>query len=246
MRMTYSSRMPSVGRGTGLVPPYTGGGGQPDGRGSGDGLPNYGQRLRQARVALAVFLTPVAILFLTFGVAYLARRGFTSFDPSTRADVRVWISVVLPWKLLLVNTATLLLSSFTIDRARRAITREAALAPLSAMPGITLGDERRLPWLALTNLLGLVFLGGQLLVWSDLSERGFPMLGGTSSSFVYMLTAMHGLHLAGGMLALVLTNIAALLHRPLESRRLVVDITSWYWHFMTFLWICILMLLGLT
>jgi cytochrome c oxidase subunit 3 len=53
---------------------------------------------------------------------------------------------------------------------------------------------------------------------------------------------MHGLHLAGGILALVWANVAALLHRPIESRRIIVDITSWYWHCMTVLWIYILLL----
>lgn len=240
-RVIHSTRRPSAGYNGGALPPHSGGGGEePSGRGSGDSLPNYGQRLRYARLALAVFLTPVCMLFLAFAVAYVARRGFSSFDPASHADVRMWIPVLLPWKLLFFNTAVLMLSSFTIERARRAITREAALAPLAAMPGITLGDEPRFPWLALTNLLGLGFLGGQLLVWNELSRRGFHMTGGTSSSFIYMLTAMHGLHLAGGILALLVTNVAALLQRPVESRRIIVDVTSWYWHFMTALWICIL------
>jgi len=50
--------------------------------------------------------------------------------------------------------------------------------------------------------------------------------------------------LAGGILALLYANIAAVLHRPVETRRIVVDITSWYWHCMTALWIYILVLLS--
>jgi cytochrome c oxidase subunit 3 len=53
---------------------------------------------------------------------------------------------------------------------------------------------------------------------------------------------MHGLHLAGGVLALIFANVASALHRPVETRRIVVDITSWYWHCMTGLWIYILVL----
>src|SRR5208283_5054994 len=155
---------------------------------------------------------------------------------------RIWIPVRLPWTLLLGNTAVLILSSFAIDRARRAITREAALAPVQLIPGISLGDERRFPWLALTTVLGLLFLAGQLLVWKQLSAAGFHLTGGTSSSFVYILTAMHGLHLAGGVLALLCATVAAVLHRPAETRRIMVDITSWYWHCMTGLWIYILVL----
>jgi cytochrome c oxidase subunit 3 len=144
--------------------------------------------------------------------------------------------------LLLANTAVLVVSSITIDLARREITREAALAPVQSIPGISLADERRIPWLSLTTVLGLVFLAGQLFVWSKLSAGGFHLAGGTSSSFVYILTAMHGLHLAGGVMALIFANVASVLHRPVETRRIVVDITSWYWHCMTGLWIYILIL----
>ena len=245
-RVTHNPRRPTTGYTGGALPPHSGGGDEePNGRGGGDSLPNYGQRLRQARLALAVFLTPVSMLFLASAVAYVSRRGFSNFDPASHSDVRMWLPVLLPWKLLFFNTAVLMFSSFTIERARRAITREAALAPVAAMPGITLGSEPRFPWLGLTNLLGLGFLCGQLLVWHDLSRRGYHMTGGTSSSFIYMLTAMHGLHLAGGILALLVTNVAALLHRPVESRRIIVDVTSWYWHFMTTLWILVLVLLSI-
>ena len=240
-RLLHSSRHPSAGHNGGPHPPGTGG--HDDGRGSGgDNLPNYGQRLQRARLALAVFMTPVCMLFLSFTVVYLMRRGFLSFDAPADSYVRTWVPVQLPWLLLLINTAILLLSSVTIDFARRAITREAALAPISNMPGISLGDERRLPWLGMTTVLGLLFLAGQLFVWNDLSRRGFHMAGGTSSSFIYMLTAMHGLHLAGGILALLAANIGSFLHRAVESRRIIVDVTSWYWHFMAGLWIYILVL----
>jgi len=150
--------------------------------------------------------------------------------------------VRLPWNLLLANTFILIVSSITIDRARRLITREAALAPVQSIPGVSLGDERHFPWLPLTTILGLGFLAGQLLVWRNLSSSGFQFAGGTSSSFIYMLTAIQGLHLAGGVVALIAANIGTVLHRPVETRRIVVDITSWYWHAMTGIWIYIVIL----
>ena len=67
----------------------------------------------------------------------------------------------------------LIVSSVTIELARREITREAALAPVRSLPGISLGDERHFPWLALTTILGMGFLAGQLLVWKRLSGIGF-------------------------------------------------------------------------
>jgi cytochrome c oxidase subunit 3 len=209
-------------------------------------MPNYGERLRHARLALAVFMTPICMLFLSFTVVYLVRRGFISPDLGNDAYIRMWAPVRLPWLVLLANTAILVFSSITIDMARRAITREAALAPVKSIPGVSLGRERHIPWLGLTTLLGFVFLTGQLYAWRDLSLRGFHLMGGTSSSFVYVLTAMHGIHLAGGLLALLFADVAALLRRPVESRRIVVDITAWYWHFMTGLWIYILLLFSFT
>jgi cytochrome c oxidase subunit 3 len=241
--MTPFSTQPSGHNGASL-PPHAGGG--DDGRDSGDSMPdsipNYGERLRRARMGLAIAMTPIVMLFISFTAVYLIRRGFLSLDLSDTAYIQTWVPVRLPWTLLLANTIILMASSITIDLARREITREAALAPVQSIPGVSLGDERHFPWLALTTVLGLVFLAGQLFVWSKLSSRGFHLAGGTSSSFVYILTAMHGLHLAGGILALMFANVASVLQRAVETRRIIVDITSWYWHCMTGLWIYILVL----
>jgi cytochrome c oxidase subunit III len=235
----------STGHHGASIPPHAGGGDDRgrDGGDSHDFMPNYGERLRRARLGLAVALTPVFMLFLSFSAVYLVRRGFLNFDLGTETYIRIWVPVQLPWLLLMLNTIVLMTSSVSIEFARREITREAALAPVRSIPGVTLGEEHRFPWLALTTVLGLLFLAGQLFVWRDLSVRGFHLTGGTSSSFVYMLTAMHGIHLAGGVLALVFANIASWLNRPnVDARRIVVDITSWYWHAMTAIWIYILVL----
>src|SRR5450755_1573349 len=224
------------------LPPRTGGGDDGRGRGNDDSIPNYGDRLRRARKGLALAMTPILVLFISFTSAYLIQRGFVGFEENPAAYIKAWAPVKLPWVLLLANTVILIASSVTIVLARRGITREAALAPVRSIPGISLGDERRFPWLTLTTILGLLFLAGQLVVWGNLSSRGFHLAGGTSSSFVYILTAMHGLHFAGGILALLFADAAAALHRPVETRRIVVDITSWYWHCMTGLWIYILLL----
>jgi cytochrome c oxidase subunit 3 len=226
------------------VPPHTGGGG--DGREDGDNppdsTPNYGDSLRRARRALAVALVPIFMLFISFAVVYLIRSELPAVDLSRPGYVQGWVPVRLPWTILVINTVILILSSVTIEFARREVTREAALAPVRSIPGVSLGDETHFPWLGLTTILGIAFLAGQLFVWSKLSLDGFHLAGGTSVSFVYILTGMHGLHLTGGLIALIVANLAAILHRPVEMRRIVVDITAWYWHCMTILWICILAL----
>jgi len=245
-RQTPSSPR-STGHNGASLPPNPGGGDDRHGRDDGDSqpdfMPNYGDRLRRARLGLAVAITPIIMLFLSFTAVYLVRRGFLGFDFGTDTYIRTWVPVQLPWLILLANTTILIASSITIHVARRAITREAALAPVQSIPGVSLGNEHHFPWLALTTVLGFLFLGGQLLVWSDLSFRNFHLRGGTSSSFVYILTAMHGLHLAGGLLVLLFADFASWLDRlEIETRRIIVDITSWYWHAMTAIWIYILIL----
>jgi cytochrome c oxidase subunit 3 len=64
-----------------------------------------------------------------------------------------------------------------------------------------------------------------------------------SSGFVYLLTGTHAAHLAGGMLVLGYAMFATLARKNIVHRRIVVDITAWYWHFMLVLWVCIFALL---
>src|ERR1035441_7708794 len=129
------------------LPPRTGGGGR--GRDGGDGMPdsipNYGERLRRARMGLAVAMTPVFMLFLSFTAVYLVRRGFVSVNVDDAAYIRSWVPVRLPGMFLWANTAVLIASSITIDLARRKITRAAALAPVQSIPGISLAEQRYSP-----------------------------------------------------------------------------------------------------
>ena len=238
---TIPASHPTTSRGKRAdLPPVVGGGdgGRPD-----PGSPDYGARLRRARLGLGVALTPITMLFVAFTSAYIVRQGLPTFDPHTNTVVHDWIPVPLPTLLFLVNTCVLLLSSATIECARRQLARQVALEPVQSIPGVSLGTERNYPWLALTLVLGLCFLAGQWLAWSDLAARGFYVATGPSSSFVYLLTGAHAVHLFGGILALLVAGAAAVLNRPLAARQIVVDVTAWYWHFMALLWIYILALL---
>jgi len=238
---TVPALHPTTSRGKrGDLPPVVGGGdgGRPD-----PGSPDYGARLRRARLGLAVALTPIVMLFVAFTSAYIVRQGLPTFDPHTNTVVHDWIPVPLPTLLFLVNTCVLLLSSVTLEWARRQLARQVTLEPVQSIPGVSLGTERKFPWLALTIVLGLCFLTGQWLAWRDLASRGFYVATGPSSSFVYLLTGAHAVHLLGGILALLAAGAAVVLNRPLASRWIVVDVTAWYWHFMALLWIYILALL---
>jgi cytochrome c oxidase subunit III len=228
--------------GGGSPPSYGGGGDGNDG--ASNGAFDYGERLRRARLGLVLGLTAVFMLFVGFTSALLVRKGLPSFDAQTNTYSRDWITLRLPWTLLMVNTFVLLLSSVTIEFARRAIARRAALAPVKSIPGVSLGDERGFPWLGMTVILGLGFLAGQLVLWDVLRSHSFFVNTSPSSSFTYLLFATHAIHLAGGIIALVYAGASAwLMHKPIEAQRIVVDVTAWYWHFMALLWIYILVLL---
>jgi len=222
------------------APPISGGG--DDGRG-GD-VPDYGARLRRARLGLLCGIATVGMVFISLTSAYIFRRGLPTFQGETNSYVRDWGSVDLPWVLLGINTLILLISSMTMEVARRKAARQAALAPLTSIPGISLGDEKNFPWLGITVVLGFAFLLGQGLAWGELHTRGFFVSTNPSSSFAFLLTIAHAVHLAGGMIALLWASSASLLHKPVEARRIAVDITAWYWHFMAVLWIYIFALLG--
>jgi cytochrome c oxidase subunit 3 len=226
----------SLGDG-GILPPILGRGGD-----DGSGKPDYTTRLRRARLGLLVALTPILMLFVSFTSAYIVRQGLPTLDPQTNLLVKDWIPVKLP-ALLVVNTFVLLLSSLGMELARRQFRGEALLAAAKTTPEISSGEQNKMPWLAMTLVLGLLFLFGQWTAWRQLAASGFYVSSTPSSSFVYLLTGTHAVHLMGGVLALFVASIAALFRRALATRSIVIDVTAWYWHFMALLWVYILCLL---
>src|SRR6266851_3574521 len=156
--------------------------------------------------------------------------------------VKDWIPVKLP-TLLLVNTLVLLLSSLGMELARRQFRGEAAFASAKTAPEVSSSKPNSMSWLAMTLILALLFLFGQWTAWRQLAASGFYVSSTPSSSFVYLLTGTHAVHLMGGVLALFVASIAALFRRAVATRSIVIDVTAWYWHFMAGLWVYILCLL---
>ena len=206
------------------------------------GPPSFEVRLRRARLGLVVGLTGIVMIFISFSSAYVVRQGLPTLDPRTNVLLHDWFPVPLP-RLLLINTGVLLISSVTMELARRQAARKAALAQVATVPGVLADADEKVSWLALTVVLGLSFLAGQWMVWRELAASGFYLSSSPSSSFVYLLTGMHGVHLFGGVVALLTAGVASMLRRPADSQSIVVDVTGWYWHFMAFLWVYILCLL---
>lgn len=233
---------PKSGHGGGGVhPPARGGGGD---NSPGDGSYGYGRRLYRARLGLLLALVSICMLFVTMTVVFfLFRNGTVTFDSNTGTYIRRWVPVMLPVRLLLLNTIVLLFSSFTIEMARRSVAREMVLASVRSIPGIAFERELRIPWLGITIVLGVLFLFGQWAAWSALMAKGFHMFTGVPSPFFYILTGAHAVHLAGGLVVLLYAGAISLLRRGIEHRRIVIEVAAWYWHFMGALWLYIFALL---
>jgi cytochrome c oxidase subunit III len=174
------------------------------------------------RTGLWMGLAAIVMLFAAFTSALVVRKGMSTD----------WVSTTLP-PVIYLNTIILLASSLTLEISRRSL-RSGLDGPLVA---------RFRPWLYATLILGVAFVAGQLLVWRQLASRGVYLATNPSSSFFYLLTAAHGVHLLGGIGALcyLVFRVRGITAAP---RRFVsVDLTAIYWHFMDALWIYILLLL---
>lgn len=192
----------------------------PDGGGGGRRGPSPDPAALVQRYKLGVWVGVggIVMFFAALTSAMVVRRGLSDD----------WQPFEVP-RVLFLSTAVLLVSSFTLEAARRCM----AAADWS---GVRL-------WVNGTAALGLVFLGCQLLGWRALSDRGIFLASNPASSFYYLLTAGHGLHLLGGVLSLGYVWLRVRAQRRWATREAVIEAVALYWHFMDVLWIYILGLL---
>jgi cytochrome c oxidase subunit 3 len=139
-----------------------------------------------------------------------------------------WVSFSVP-RVLWLNTVVLIASSATLEFSRRSLSAGSA--------------NEFIRWLSATVVLGLGFLGGQLVAWRELASRGIYLATNPGSSFFYVLTAAHGIHLLGGVVALAYVASRARRIALGRARRTPVDVTAIYWHFMDALWIYVFFML---
>jgi len=190
--------------------------------GGGDGEPDSGGwagSVRVYRTGMWMALAAIVMLFAAFTSALVVRKGLSND----------WVATALP-RVLWLNTAVLIASSVTFEFSRRSLAAGASFS--------VSGFSR---WLYVTLALGLAFIAGQLIAWRELASRGVYLATNPSSSFFYLLTGAHGLHLLGGIVALFYVALRARQLAP--AKRVVVEATAVYWHFMDALWIYIVLLL---
>jgi len=241
-----SSNKPLPGGGNrGTVPPEPFGGGGGGGRGDGDGLHGFRQQLQRYRLGLLFTIGSIIMLFISFTTLFLARRGAGKYAPLSGLFKSDWVPVHLPVKILLINTAVLVVSSILVEVARRAARTESVLVPASSVPGVRPIRQTSLIWAAATTVLGFGFLFGQYCAWEQLHLSGAFLASGPASTFFFLLTGTHAVHLAAGLVALLYACLAKGLRLSIERRCIALDVTAWYWHFMAVMWIYVLAVLQL-
>jgi cytochrome c oxidase subunit 3 len=192
----------------------------------GGGGKDDGERLHfspvRYRIGVWVAIGSILMLFVALTSAYIVRS----------ASSNDWQPIAMP-KVLWLSTALILISSITMEISRRSLKRDNS--PAYAR------------WLTNTVMLGAAFVASQLFAWRQLVRQGVYMASNPYSSFFYLFTAAHGLHLLGGVMALTYLLFKTRKKRDTldgELRRVgAAEAATIYWHFMDGLWVGLFALL---
>ena len=179
-----------------------------------------GFALHPVKVGLAVFLAVATSLFALSISAYLMRREGADWRPLAQPLV-LWF-----------NTVMLILGSVFFQRARNA-------AKSVQVDGVRLG-------LLAGGVCTLVFLAGQLWAWQQLDAAGYYLTTNPANAFFYLLTALHGLHLLGGLWVWAKTTAKVQRGAAVHEVRLSVELCTVYWHFLLVVWLVLFGLLLFT
>ncbi|MBA3477870.1 MAG: cytochrome c oxidase subunit 3 [Lautropia sp.] len=170
-----------------------------------------------AKIGLWVFLAVVTSLFALFVSAYAMRMELGDWKPLPEPG------------LLWLNTGVLIATSVAMQWTRAAANR-------GHTDGVRIG-------LIAGGVLTFAFLAGQLVVWRQLNASGYPVVANPANAFFYLLTALHGLHLLGGLV--VWGRATARLWRGIAvgEVRLSVELCTVYWHYLLLVWLVLFALL---
>ncbi len=170
-----------------------------------------------AKIGLWVFLAVVTSLFALFVSAYAMRMKVGDWSPLPKPG------------LLWLNTGVLILTSVVMQWSRAAASR-------GQIDGVRTG-------LLAGGVLTFAFLAGQLVVWQQLNASGYFLAANPANSFFYLLTALHGLHLLGGLVAWGRTTAKVLRGAEVREVRLGVELCTVYWHYLLLVWLVLFALL---
>lgn len=172
------------------------------------------ERYSSSGIWVGVFA--ITMSFAAFTSALFVREGTSD-----------WAHLALP-PILYLNTLLLVASSGTLEMARHRLAENE-------------GTSKASGWVLLTLLLGLAFCAGQYRAWLELRAQGIYLATNPNSSFFYLLTSLHALHVCAGVAVLVYLA-GRLLASHTTFRMGLFRNTTVYWHFMAVLWVYLLLL----
>lgn len=222
MATMVTSTRPTTKKGSDAGPGLPG----PNGNGSKrkDAFQDPESRANRYRIGMWVALASITMMFTSLSSAYIVRS----------ATANDWFPIGVP-RVLFASTALILVSSATLEVARRKLKRSF--------------QDAYARYLLLTALLGLGFLASQLFAWRQLRGQGIYLSSNPHSSFFYLLTGAHAVHLLGGLLALTFLWLRSQTQSSepgfVAKRQATADAVTIYWHFMDALWIYLFLLLFL-
>lgn len=163
------------------------------------------------KFGLGVLLSVVTVLFLLLGTSYLVRMQVWDWRPLQEPGI------------LVANTAVLILSSIALQWAKTCAETDRI-------------KEVRQGFLA-AGLLTCVFLVGQLYAWSEIRHTVVFLERNPSTSFFYLVTLIHGLHLVGGLVAWVRASLRIRRGAAIAQVRMSIEMCAVYWHFLLAVWL---------
>jgi cytochrome c oxidase subunit 3 len=163
------------------------------------------------KFGLWIFIASVIMIFAALTSAYIVRQSDGNWRVFELPD-SFWIT-----------SAVILVSSFTMHWAYLAAKRDNLETAKLAI--------------SITTILGIGFLVGQFIAWGDLVRSNVYFVGNPSGSFVYVLSGLHGLHIVGGVVFLLVVLVATFRYK-VHSRSLAqIEMCATYWHFLDGLWL---------
>ena len=170
-----------------------------------------------AKIGLVVFLAVASSLFSLFVSAYFQRMEFGDWQPVPEPNV-LWL-----------NTGFLICGSIFFQRSRNAAVR-------SQVSGVKSN-------LFFGGLLTFAFIAGQIWAWHELRDAGYFHYSNPANAFFYVLTAIHALHIFGGLWVWSKTTFKLQNKAELHKVRISVELCTIYWHFLLLVWLVLFALL---
>lgn len=164
-----------------------------------------------AKILLWIAMASMVMLFAGLTSAYIVRKNEGN-----------WIDFSLP-KMFTISTITIIISSFIIQYAVYAIKKNLLNQVKIAV--------------VTTLVLGIVFVFMQFYAWTVMVNNGIHFVGNPSGSFIYVLSGMHILHLAGGIISMIVISVKSILEKYSPKNYLGLQLGAIFWHFLDILWV---------